>query len=428
MKKLLFLPLIFIFLLIVLTSFTSSNVSAQKDNSSDHVPGQVLVKFKDGTSQQVIDSETKKQNGKATGKIDKLNVLVLKVPPQAEEKVIAALSQNPNVEFAELDYFAEALTIPNDPYFANQWGLENINDADIDAPTAWETTKGNETIVAILDSGVSKNHPDLSSQVLVNRINYSDSVTDDDVYGHGTHIGGIVAALTDNSMGVAGVCPDCKLMSVKVLNDSGFGAYSWIVNGIMYAADHGAKVINMSLGGPQKSKTLESAVNYAWNNNVVVVAAAGNSGNPSKTYPAAYTNVIAVAATDNQDIKAYFSEYGSWVDVAAPGVSIYSTWNDNSSPSNPQPECPNLTECYKYASGTSMSTPMAAGVVALIWSTNKYTISTQVRNRLESTADKIAGTGIYWSAGRINAANAVDDNYIPSFSTPTSTPKPGRNR
>ena len=141
---------------------------------------------------------------------------------------------------------------------------------------------------------------------------------------------------------------------------------------------------------------------------MVVVAAAGNSGNPSKTYPAAYTNSIAVAATDSQDKKASFSEYGSWVDVAAPGVSIYSTWNDGSSPSNPQPYCDSATDCYKYASGTSMSTPMTAAAAALIWSMPSYgTSAVSVRNRLESTADKIAGTGSYWIFGRINAEKAV---------------------
>ena len=395
--------------------------------ASDHVSGQVLVKFKDGTPQHVINAATRGQKSAVSSKIEDLNVLVLKVPQAAEEQVVAALSHNPNVEYAELDYFAQALMTVDDPYFTNQWGLENTNDADIDASAAWDIIKGNGTVVAILDSGVSKSHPDVFSQV-IDRTDFSFSASDDDVYGHGTHVDGIVAALTNNTMGVAGVCPDCKLMSVKVLNDSGSGAYSWIANGIVYAADHGAKVINMSLGGSQKSTTLENAVKYAWNNNVVVVAAAGNSGNPSKTYPGAYTNAIAVAATDSNDNKAYFSEYGSWVDIAAPGVSIYSTWNDSSSPVDPQPVCLSLAECYKHASGTSMSTPMAAGVVALIWSTGKYTTAEQVRNRLEATADKIAGTGTYWTAGRVNALNAVDDNYITPSPTPTPTPKPGKNR
>lgn len=422
-----FTSLFFASLFVISVSFFSNPVSAQNENSNDHMPGQVLVKFKDGIPQHVIDAETRKQNGKVAGKIDKLNVLVLKVPPKAEEKVATALSQNPNVEYAELDYVAQASMTVNDPYFSDQWGLLNTANpgADIHVTTAWDTTMGKGTIVAILDTGVSKNHPDLSSQV-IGRTDFTGSATDDDVYGHGTHVGGIVAAITNNSMGVAGVCPDCRLLSVKVLNDSGLGAYSWIANGITWAADNQAKVINMSLGGSQKSTTLENAVKYAWGKGVVVVAAAGNSGNQSKTYPGAYTNAVAVAATDNQDKKAYFSEYGSWVDVAAPGVSIYSTWNDNTSASDPVPVCNSTTECYKYASGTSMSTPMVSGVVALIWSTGKYATASQVRSRLEVTADKIPGTGTYWSAGRINAANAMNDNYI--IISPTPTPRPGRNK
>lgn len=414
-----FLLLVIISLFVALGLFASSHVSAQNASGRDHVPGQVLVKFKDGTPQGLIDAETKRQGGQVAGKIDQLGVLVVKIPQGAEEKVVSALSQNPQVDYAELDYIAQASMVPNDTYFSNQWGLENVNDADIDAASAWDIATGNSTLVAILDTGVASSHSDLSSQI-VGRVNYSDSTTNDDVYGHGTHVGGIVAAITNNGQGVAGVCPDCRLLSVKVLNDSGSGAYSWVANGIIYATDNGAKVINMSLGGSQKSTTLENAVNYAWNHNVVVVAAAGNSGNQSKTYPAAYTNAIAVAATDSQDNKAYFSEYGSWVDVAAPGVGIVSTWNDSTSGSDPQPEC-NASGCYKYASGTSMATPMTSGVAALIWSKGTYSSASAVRNRLEETADRIPGTGTYWAWGRVNADNAVNDSYI---IPPTPTPKP----
>lgn len=421
-KSFIFSIILLCTLLLCFFNLFSPLVKAQDNNQ---IPGQVLIKFKDGVLQAEKVNVLRTYQARIVNKLEVLDVFVLQIPQGAEEKVAAALSHNPNIEFVEPDYMAQTLMTVNDPYFSSQWGLENTNDADIDAPIAWDITKGSSgTIVAILDSGVSKNHPDVSSQV-IDRTNFSNSSSDDDVYGHGTHVGGIVAALTNNGIGIAGVCPDCKLMSVKVLNDNGAGAYSWIASGIIYAADHGAKVINMSLGGSQKSITLENAVNYAWNKGVVVVAAAGNSGNQSKTYPGAYVNVVAVASTDNQDKKAYFSEYGSWVDVAAPGVSIYSAWNDGSSPYDPQPVCFNLTECYKYASGTSMSTPMTAGVAALIWSKGTYTAASQVRNRLEATADKIPGTGTYWSSGRINAANAVDDSYIIP-PTPTPTSKPGR--
>lgn len=437
MKKLLFLSVVLVSLFIVLVSFVSTHVSAQNQKeSSGHVSGQVLVKFKDGTPQNVIDAETGKQNAKVASKIDRLNVLVLKVPQGVEDKVVVAFSQNPNVEYAELDYIAYATDfpqdLPNDVYFAgNQWGLENTGqtivgqagkvDADIDTEIAWKVTTGNSIKVAVLDTGIDQDHPDLSAKIDLQQ-DFTGSGSVNDYYGHGTHVSGIVAAITNNSTGVAGTCPDCRLLNGKVLNDNGSGSYSWIANGIIWAADNEAKVVNMSLGGPTKSRTLENAVNYAWGKGAVVVAAAGNSGNQSKTYPGAYINAIAVAATDNQDNKASFSEYGSWVDVAAPGVNIYSTF-----PTHPfylQTEY-GRSGNYDFGSGTSMATPMVSGAVALIWSTGRYTTASAARTRLEETADHITGTGTYWSAGRINVGTAVSDYVAPS---PTPTPKPGRNK
>jgi len=407
MKKLvlLFLFSFFLFTFLGLISIPRS----AKAQSNNHVPGQILVKFKENTSQQEIDRQVNSHRASVMGKIDKLDVLVLKVPEVAQDKVLNALSKNPNVEYAELDYLAEAYFVPNDTYFVNQWGLENtgqkingvvgVVDADIDGPTAWDTTQGGVE-VAILDTGIDQDHEDLSAKIVLQK-NFTDSPTIDDLYGHGTHVGGIVAAVTNNNIGVAGGCPTCQLMNGKVLNDSGSGAYSWIASGIIWATNNGAKVINMSLGGSSPSKTLENAVNYAWNKGVVVVAAAGNSANPSKTYPAAYTNAVAVAATNNKDQKASFSTYGAkWVDVAAPGEYIYSTFPNH-------PYKINKLSGYDFGSGTSMSTPMTSAAAALIWSTPYGTSASAVRTRLEKTADKISGTGTYWSAGRINAANAV---------------------
>ncbi len=409
MKKLpILLTALFIILFLGLFNLFSPPAKAQDNNN--HVPGQVLIKFKDGVLQAEKDNLLRNNRVRVVNKLDALGVLVLQVPQAAEEKVVAALSKNPHVEYAELDYLAEAFFVPNDTYFAgNQWGLENtgqiikgttgVVDADIDGPTAWDTTQGGVK-VAILDTGIDQDHEDLSSKVVLQK-NFTDSPTTDDLYGHGTHVGGIVAAVTNNNMGVAGSCPNCQLMNGKVLNDSGSGAYSWIANGIIWAADNNAKVINMSLGGSVKSFTLENAINYAWNRGVVVVAAAGNSGTPSKTYPAAYTNAIAVAATNNKDQKASFSSYGAkWVDVAAPGENIFSTFPNHTYKINKSLN-------YDFGSGTSMATPMTAAVAALIWSTPYGTSASQVRTRLESTADKIAGTGTYWSKGRVNAANAV---------------------
>jgi thermitase len=387
-----------------------------KAENYDRVPGKIIVKFRSDTSTQEMDRQIRNFSGKIKRRLDFVDALVLKVPEGSEGRILNALSKNPLVEYAEPDYVATAFSNPNDPYFNNQWGFENtgqtINgvigkiDADIDGPTAWEATSSGAK-VAILDTGINKDHPDLAGKVILSQ-DFTGSISGtNDIYGHGTHVAGIVAANTNNSQGVAGGCPNCQLINGKVLNDSGYGAYSGIASGIIWATDNGAKVINMSLGASQKSSALEKAVNYAWSKGVVVVAAAGNSNNSSYTYPAAYTNVIAVAATDNQDKRAYFSSYGwKWVDVAAPGVYVFSTWKDSASSANPQPVC-DTAGCYKFASGTSMSTPMVSAIAGLVWGTPYGTTNTNVRKRIESTADKITGTKTYWAFGRVNASRAV---------------------
>lgn len=403
MKKLIiFLTPFVIFLFVLISLQLPISTNAQYD---EYTRGELLVKFKQNTPQKELGAQLKNNNAQIVDTIKELDVLIVQVPEYTEERVLNALSNNPHVEYVELNGRAYASFTPNDAYFAHrQWGLENtgqtINnvtgtiDADIDASAAWDTTQG-DTQIAILDTGVSQDHEDLSSQIIANKDFTGSTSGYNDINGHGTHTAGIAGAVANNGIGVAGGCPQCLLMNGKVLNDSGSGAYSWIANGIIWAADNGAQVISMSLGGSTKSTTLERAVNYAWNKGVVLVAAAGNSGNPSKSYPAAYTNVIAVAATNNRDQKASFSNYGAkWVDIAAPGVDIFSTWN-------------NSTDRYRYLSGTSMSTPFVASVAGLVWSTSYGTSPTAVRSRIEGTADKISGTGKHWSAGRVNAAKAV---------------------
>lgn len=382
--------------------------------ADDRLAGQLLVKFKEGTSAHTAAAVVNSVRGRIADRIAGLGVLVVNVPAAAEEKVIFALSQNPNIEYAEPDYLAFATLTPDDPYFApNQWGLENTGqniagqagtpDADIDASAAWDTALGSVR-VAILDSGIDQDHEDLSAKIAA-QANFTSSPTVDDPYGHGTHVGGIVAAVTDNAAGVAGVCPGCVLMNGKVLGDDGSGAYSWIAKGITWAADNGAKVINLSLGGTAPSKTLESAVNYAWNKGVVVVAAAGNCGCKQKIYPAAYKNAIAVAATNNLDKKASFSSYDArWVDVAAPGENIFSTFPNHEFVIQAKY---GRSQNYDFASGTSMASPIVSASAALIWATSRGVSATAVRSRLQQTADKIGGTGTYWASGRVNAAAAV---------------------
>ena len=257
----------------------------------------------------------------AHGLIPGIDVQVVRVPAGAEQARVAAYQKNPNVLYAEVDGTYSAVGTftppPNDPYYSSQWQYNNTGqsggtpDADIDAPEAWAVTTGSSTTkIAILDTGIDQSHPDLKAKIVGNK-NFSTSKTFDDKYGHGTHVAGSAAAITNNGIGVAGTCPDCSLLNVKVLGDNGSGNYSWIANGIIWAADNGAKVINMSLGGSVRLRTLSDAIDYAWSMGVVVVAAAGNSSTSQPFYPAAYPNVIAVAATDRNDAMASFSNYGA---------------------------------------------------------------------------------------------------------------------
>ena len=357
---------------------------------------QILVKFKPGTNLPEVAQIHRELGGQVKETIPGIGVQVVTVPKGQVVAKAKAYSSNPRVAYAEPNFMAEALDSPDDPWFGSQWGMVKVQ-----APQAWEVTTGSSSInIAILDTGVDLDHPDLANKV-ISSIDFSHSGTVDDVHGHGTHVAGIAAAMTNNGIGVAGLGYTATIMNVKVLGDTGAGAYSWIVSGIIWAVDNGAEVINMSLGGSSPSSTLEDAINYAWSKGVVVVAAAGNYGNTAPLYPAYYTNCIAVAATDSLDRLAGWSNYGDWVDVAAPGVGIYATLKNNG---------------YGYKSGTSMASPHVAGLAALVFTTLSDTngdgkFNDEVRSRIEASCDDISISGI--GSGRINAARAVDSVPVP---------------
>ncbi|MEK7212139.1 MAG: S8 family serine peptidase, partial [Patescibacteria group bacterium] len=291
---------------------------------TDSAPDEVLVKLKDSVAADKHENIHRTHKVTLKTRLDKLNVDVVAVEKGKVAEKVAEYQKDPNVEYAEPNYVARAFELTNDPYLPNQWGMYKVKAADA-STSAWTTAKSDPSVkIAILDTGIDQDHPDLASKI-VSQKNCTTSPTLDDLYGHGTHVAGIAAAATNNGAGVAGLGYNASLVNAKGLGDDGSGYYSWLANCIVWAADSGVKVINMSLGGSGKSQTLQNAVNYAWGKNVVLVAAAGNSGNSAPSYPAYYTNVIAVAATDQNDKKASWSSYGKWVDVAAPGVGIYST-------------------------------------------------------------------------------------------------------
>jgi thermitase len=378
-------------------------LASGSDGGQGYAQDRILVAFKSGVTDAGRNAVQQRHGDNDYRDVAGIGVRVVKVPPGKVQQRLAAYRGDSDVQFAEPDYIARAIGEPNDPSFSSQWGLTKIQ-----APQAWDVTTGDSAVrIAILDTGIDASHPDLAAKIVAVQ-NCTSSSTSDDNYGHGTHVAGIAAAITNNGVGVAGAGYNASLMNVKVLDDTGSGYYSWIINGITWAADNGAEVINMSLGGSAGSSALQTAINYAWGKGVVVVAAAGNSGSSAPSYPAYYSNCIAVAATDANDSKASWSNYGSsWVDVAAPGVGIYSTLPDHANQMG--------ATGYGSLSGTSMATPFVAGEAALIWATSYGTSATSVRNRIETTADAIPGTGTNWKYGRINEFKSVTGS-TPDFS------------
>lgn len=384
--------------------------------AQEYKPGEVVVKMRSSYSIEDRMKFHREIGGQFISQVQNLDADILHFDGIDINRIIERLKIDPRVLYAEPNYKATAYEMTNDPALLQnlQWGLTKINAAG-NSDSAWNITLGRSNIaVAVLDTGISSLHPDLAGKV-INTHNCTDSPTAGDVFGHGTHVSGIISADTNNNLGVAGVGYNISLINAKGLGDDGSGYYSWLADCLVWATDNGAKVINMSLGGSSDSKLLSDAVNYAWNKGVVLVAAAGNSGNTSPSYPGFYPNVLSVAATDQNDAKASFSNYGNWVKVAAPGVGIYSTL----------PDTPNVFKqtSYGYGSGTSMATPFVSGLAGLLLSVGTFDNKSVVK-LVEDNADKIKGTGSNWVYGRINAYQSLIAARGTSNVRPTSTPTP----
>ena len=346
--------------------------------------------------------------GKKVAAISGINVVTYTIPEEAFEEVKSELLRNGSATFVERDLIRTIHTpidavpfnavpfnvdmIPNDPFYLNQWGPECI-----DAEQAWNYENlfvHPDLIVAVIDTGVDLDHPDLANQVDTgidyDFVNNDNEAMDDN--GHGTHCAGIIAAEIDNQIGIAGL-QDVTIMAVKGLDENGSGWDSILAQCITYAVDNGAKVISNSWGGEGYSFTLAAATYYAFSHGAVVVAAAGNDGVSTPHYPSAYPWVIGVAALEDCNTRASWSNYGSEnVFISAPGVSIYSTWWNNT---------------YKSISGTSMACPHVAGVAAMwIGAYAPYLplTPTQVMFLLAFTADDLGtpGNDVYYGWGRVD--------------------------
>lgn len=343
------------------------------------------------------------------------------------KKTIEEYKKDPNVIYAEPNYYYYSCKIPNDPLFNRQWGLNQTFDYDIDAPEAWDFETGNsDIIIAVIDSGVDYNHPDIKENIWINinetidgqdtdKNGYDDDIVGWDFHnndndpiddnGHGTHCAGIASALTNNSLGVTGVSWNCRIMPIKMLNKEGKGRMDSAASAIFYAYENGAKVISLSLGNTFPSKLINDVINYVTKRGVLVIGAAGNKDNNKKFYPAAYENCIGVGATNDRDRKASFSNYGDWVDIAAPGVDILSL-RANGTSLYGKNSTQIVEKNYTYASGTSMACPFVAGVAALLFSNNGTLTPKQVRETLYYSADRLSSK-FKIGRGRLNAYRAL---------------------
>ncbi len=370
-----------------------------------YVAGELLVAFEEQAGAPQIENLKDAVGAESTDEIESIDAEVLEFPAvdEADSRrqregllrgIRADLRQSPPVESADYNYLRAPTAAPNDPFFGSQWGLGQIG-----ASTAWDTSDGKGTDIAIIDSGINDNNPDLSGAVRY-AWDYGEGDADaQETDGHGTHVAGIAGALTNNGVGVAGTSPGGWLWDLKATvyspqyKDQRFTDAA-IINALNAAADAGADVVNMSFGGGPYSGTKEGAINYAWSKGVVLVASAGNDTTSAAHYPSDYPNVISVAATITSGAKLSYSNFGPNVDIAAPGGGIASTAGDG----------------VVNKSGTSMASPHVAGVASLLAAQGHN--ATTIRQRLESTAtdlglpcrDDTYGNGLVNAAAAVGAA------------------------
>jgi len=392
----------------------------QVSPEQETVPGEWVLRLKPGLRSQQIAalSQLGIQSLRYIGP-ESLGMQVVKMPlgSAATESALQRLKARPDLLWVEpltlerlapmqvekfdaqhfTDKNAERQTYPKDPLFAQQYGHLLTQ-----SQAGWQIYTGSQQdFLAVIDSGIDLKHPDLAQKLLPG---YDVLDQDDqpwDGYGHGTHCAGIAAALTDNSTGIAGYAPGIKIMPIRVIGDNGIGDSADVAAGIIWAVDHGAKVISMSLGGLMNPLVKREAVQYALDRDVLIVAAMGNNGKEMKSYPAAQAGVLAVGASDAQDQRAAFSQFGDWMSLSAPGVKILSAL-----PTYPHPH---KELNYGAVSGTSMATPAVAGAAALLRSRWPQLSREQIKAKLEAGADDRGEPGFdpFFGHGRLNLAKAL---------------------
>jgi len=323
----------------------------------------------------------------------KISALVVQISSEATSLFVADVHAIGSSKYIEPNVKIRLDFSPNDQYWKLQWAHPKI-----EVDYAWNTTTGNrDLLVAVVDTGIDYNHPDLAANYAALGYDWVNNDADPmDDNGHGTHCAGIIAAELNNSIGTAGLA-QVRIMAEKAFNQFGEGWEDDLANAIIHAVDQGARIISNSWGSYVESALIHEAIAYAYSRGVLVIGAAGNDASSFEQYPAAYDEVVAVSATDENDYLTSFTNFGDWVEVAAPGLNILSTFWDDS---------------YCYMSGTSMSAPHVAGVAALIWSRFPWMSCDQVRAQLRYTAEDLGDLGfdIYYGYGRVNARRAVEQN------------------
>ncbi|MCW3014967.1 MAG: hypothetical protein JWO02_2059 [Solirubrobacterales bacterium] len=399
---------------VVAGALVATSAATAQSATPTYASNQVIVKYAPGTSTAVKDTI-----GRTAGLLARLGTIsgtgasIMRVTgdPQA---VAARLNRLPGVLYAEPDLILHATATPNDPRFGELYGINNANDADLDGPEGWDLgglgafPASGGPLVGIVDTGIDAAHEDLAGKTAVcggvtsfgllglfgnPAITDGSKCTDDN--DHGSHVAGTIAAVANNGKGVAGVAFNSPLAICKALDSGGSGTTSGVANCITYLKNKGARVISMSLGGGS-STTLQQAVQnaYAGGNGALLVAAAGNDGNGTLNYPAAYPDVVSVAATDSNDQRASFSNMNSDVEVAAAGVNVLSVKRGGG---------------YVAFSGTSMATPHAAGVAALIQGKFPALNAAGVRARLDAGVDDLGvpGRDTSFGFGRLTLTKAL---------------------
>jgi subtilisin family serine protease len=352
--------------------------------------GRVLVRFKPAVSRQSVTALAGELGATIVDEVPVLRVKVLRPGSAGAGALLERLRRNPNVVYAEPEGVVRAFATPNDPDLGRQWGHANIR-----SRSGWDISKGSPAVkVALVDTGISSGHVDLVGRYAAGYDFVRHDGTPNDENGHGTHVAGIAAATGNNGTGGVGVGWSTRLLVAKVLGADGSGATATVSEGIVWAADNGASVINLSLGSYDYSQTEADAVKYAQGKGALVVAAAGNEATNYPSYPVALPGVVGVAATDRDDTRAPFSNYGDYVDISAPGVDIYSTWLNNG---------------YEYMSGTSMAAPFVAGAAAVLKAKFPGFTAGQLYDRLRFGADDIGARGKdeYTGYGRLNLFRAL---------------------